>query len=201
MAYMRPRYWVLLKLWENEPFRRLVFVALSAFLGVAAGHTMIDAVSGSVSVVDGSSMTPTYQPGARVYSAPISSPLRRGDIVLLQDGGQDYALKRIVGMPGETLIIWRGYVFVNHKMLREPYLPKYTFTFPDARTDRFVFVIGPDEYFLLGDNRPCSDDSRAYGPVPRKHIKSRVPLPESALRAEFEPFTLPTVGKRGIRAL
>ncbi len=196
---MRLSFWALRQLWKNEPFQRLASIGLAAFLGIAAGRTVIDTMSGCVSVVDGCSMVPTYQPGARVYTGPISDPLERGDIVLLEDGGKEYALKRIVGMPGETLILWRGYVFIDRKLLREPYLPKYTYTFPDARSERFVFELGPEQYFVLGDNRLNSDDSRVYGPVERKRIKSRVPLPESAVRAGFAPYTLPTEGKRTIR--
>jgi signal peptidase I len=187
--------------WQKKPFRWLITVTFSAFLGIAAGHTVIGSLSGSVSVVDGTSMVPTYKPGARVYTGPITTPLERGDIVLIDDGGPDYALKRIVGMPGETIHLWRGYVFINRKMLREPYLPRYTFTFPSQSREVFKFSLGPDEYFVLGDNRVCSIDSRAYGPVPRKHIKSRVPLPESRLVPSFADYTLPAEGKRTIRAL
>ncbi|HEV2390973.1 MAG TPA: signal peptidase I [Verrucomicrobiae bacterium] len=174
---------------------------MAALAGIAAGHTVIASVSGSVSVVDGTSMEPTYEPGARIYTAPISGPLLRGDIVLVDDGNKEYAVKRIVGLPGETLEIWRGYVFINRKMLIEGYLPKYTFTFPDERNQRSVFKLRPGEYFVLGDNRPSSADSREYGPIKRESIKSRVPLPETTLRATFGDFALPAPGKRTIRAL
>lgn len=175
-------------------------VVLAALVGIAAGHVVIDSL-GSVSVVDGASMEPTYEPGARVYTAPIGSPLKRGDIVLVDDGKKDYALKRIVGMPGETVRLWRGYVFINHKMLIEPYLPKYTYTFPDERNDHTTFALQPDQYFVLGDNRLISSDSRYYGPILRKRIQSRVPLPDNSLRAYVVPYTLPDEGKRTIQPL
>ncbi len=181
--------------------RGLLAVVCAALAGIAAGHTVIASVLGSVSVVEGLSMAPTFRPGIRVYTAPITTPLERGDIVLIDDGRQDYAMKRIVGMPGETVHLWRGYVFINRKMLREPYLSKHTYTFPDEMAGTFVFELGEEQYFVLGDNRECSSDSRAYGPVDRKHIKSRVPSPDSASRARFTAYTLPAAGKRTIQPL
>ena len=183
---------------QKEPWRWTLMLVLAALFGIAAGHTVIGSI-GSLSVVDGESMVPTYESGARVYTTPISGLVQRGDIVLVDDGKKEYALKRIVGLPGERLELWRGYVFINRKMLREPYLPKYTFTFPDERNDLRTFELGSDEYFVLGDNRTVSVDSRSYGPIHLNHIKSRVPLPESTVRAHFAPFTLPADGKRTIR--
>jgi hypothetical protein len=86
-------------------------------------------------------------------------------------------------------------------MLIEPYLPKYTFTFPDEHNEKMFFPLESDEYFVLGDNRLVSVDSRVYGAVTVARIKSRVPLPESAVRAHIAPFTLPEGGKRTIRKL
>ncbi len=189
-----------LKVWQKEPLRWLCTVVFAAFLGIAAGRTVIGSF-GSVSVVDGESMVPAYQPGARVYTAPIASPLGRGDIVLVDDKNRDLALKRIVGLPGETVRFWRGYVFVNYRMLEEPYLPKHTFTFPDERTEISVFHLAQDQYLVLGDNRATSSDSRYYGPVLLRQIKSRVPLPETTVRARCVPYTLPIEGKRTIRPI
>jgi signal peptidase I len=146
-------------------------------------------------------MSPTYLSGERVYTAPITTPLRRGDIVLIDDGSHEFALKRVVGLPRETVQLWRGYVFINRTMLREPYLPKHTYTSPSQQNEISVFELGEDQYFVLGDNRTSSVDSRAYGPIESSKIKSRVPLPDSFLRPSFAAFTLPTDGKRTIRPL
>ena len=154
---------------------------------MAVGRTFL----GSVSLVDGTSMMPTYLPGTWVYTAPISTPLERGDIVVLDDGHKDCAVKRIVGMPGETVQIWHGFVFVDRKALSEPYVQKHTYTYPKNLA---VFVLEEGQYFVLGDNRLDSVDSRVYGPVDRKQIKRRIPLPENSLRARFDPYTLPTDG-------
>lgn len=188
-------------IWEKKPFRLLISILAGAVFGIAAGHTVIASILGSVSVVDGNSMAPTYQPGERIYTAPISGQLRRGDIVLIDDGSHDYAVKRVIGLPGETLHLWRGYIFVNRKMLREPYLPKHTYTCPSQLNETSVFELGESQYFVLGDNRTCSVDSRVYGPLERSRIKSRVPLPDTFLRPSFAAFTLPNEGKRTIRPL
>ncbi len=198
---MRLFYRVGRRLWQKEPFRLLATASLAAFFGIAAGHTVIAALSGSVSVVDGMSMAPTYISGERVYTAPISTPLQRGDVILVDDARGDYALKRIVGLPGERIQLWRGYVFVNRLMLREPYLPKHTYTCPSQQTEISGFELGQDQYFVMGDNRVCSVDSRTYGPVARRQIKSRVPMPDGIIRPSFAAFTLPSEGKRTIRPL
>jgi signal peptidase I len=187
-------------LWNKKPFRWMFAACLAALVGVAAGRT-VKSMSGLVSVVDGQSMAPTYEHGSTVYTAPITTPLERGDIVLIDDGHSEYALKRIIGMPGETVILWRGYVFINRKMLREPYLAKHTYTFPSPENETCVFELGNDQYFVMGDNRLRSVDSRAYGPVERKRIKSRVPSTANALRAHFAAYSLPAKGKRTIQAL
>jgi signal peptidase I len=186
-VYMRPLCRLCRSLWRREACRFLVATSFAALVGVAAGRAVVGTVIGSVAIVDGHSMEPTFEPGSRVYSTPISSPLNRGDIVLLDDGKGEQALKRVVGLPGETVQIWRGHVFIDSKLLREPYLPKYTYTFPSPRSNTCTFHITQDQFLVLGDNRVCSEDSRYYGPVARAQIKSRVNLIESNLHPYFDP--------------
>jgi signal peptidase I len=197
---MKQIYRVSQHVWQLHAFRWFLAICLAAITGIVAGHTVI-AVSGSVSVVDGSSMAPTFPPGSRVYTAPISTPLKRGDIVLVDDGNKEYALKRIIAVPSETIQMWRGYVFINRKMLREPYLTKHTYTFADPLSELARFKFAPNQYFVMGDNREYSVDSRRYGPVDRSQVKSRVPYFGESVRARFSSYTLPTPGKRTIKAL
>ena len=138
-------------------------------------------------------MSPTFEPGMWVRSTAITSDLDRGDVVVLDDGSSEYALKRVIGLPGETVHVWRGYVFINKRILLEPYLPKQVYTFPRQRQS--VFILGEDQYFVLGDNRPASSDSRTYGAVERKQIKGRIPLPDSAPRAKFGPLVVKPYGQ------
>jgi signal peptidase I len=163
------------KLWKNSPCRMWLAAALAAVLGVGASRVFI----GSLCLVDGQSMEPTYRAGTYLYAAPVSTALKRGDVVVLDDGKGDYAVKRIIGLPGETVQVWRGRVFVNRRVLVEPYLPRNTYTYPMEPTRwGTAVVLGEGEYFVLGDNRLYSADSRAYGPAHRRQIKRRVPLPD-----------------------
>lgn len=180
---------------KHRPFRWFLAISLGATLGIAAGFNL----KATVSIVDGESMAPTFRSGAYVLAKPIASALTRGDIVLVDDDKEEYALKRIVGMPGETIHLWRGFVFINRTLLFEPYLPRYTLTAPDQRRQQNKFELGADEYFVMGDNRLYSSDSRYYGPVRRNHIKSRISAPHNDPRAEFRPYTLPDLGKTLIR--
>jgi signal peptidase I len=186
------------RLWGNMPLRTLIAAAFAVFLGIGAGRVFI----GSVYVVDGRSMEPAYPSGTHLYGTPISTPLARGDVVLLDDGKEDYAVKRIIGLPGETVQLWRGCVFINRQMLVEPYLPKHTYTFPMEQARRgATFMLGEREYIVLGDNRFNSADSRTYGAVERRQIKRRVPLPDDFVCAYAAPYTLPDYGKSVARPL
>jgi len=186
------------KLLKNRACRLSVAVGFAAVLGVGASHMFI----GSVYVVEGTSMDPAFPPGTQLYGAPISTPIERGDVVLLDDRKEDYAVKRVIGLPGETVQLWRGHVFINRQMLVEPYLPKNLYTCPAELTHRgATFILAERQYFVLGDNRPYSADSRNYGPVERKQIKRRVPLPQDFVCAYLAPYTLPEYGKSLIRPM
>jgi signal peptidase I len=177
------------KLQGRRNYFPLILAAFAAVGGLAVGRNFL----GCVSVVTGSSMAPTFEEGTRVYTKPISGSVNRGDVVVVDDRSDDYAIKRVVGLPGETVYLWRGYVFIDRKILLEPYVPKRVYTLPRQRVA--VFELGPNQYFVLGDNRPNSADSRIYGPVERNQIKKRIQLPEGAIRAYFGPVRLPPFGK------
>jgi signal peptidase I len=121
-------------------------------------------------VVSGDSMTPTLAPGARII-VNATRPIRPGEIVVLgTPAGTDFGtandlVKRVIGLPGETVQGLYRHVYVNMRPRPEPYLPSWT------TTDDFGPVDVPaDSYFVLGDNRRDSRDSRDFGPVPRRDI-------------------------------
>jgi len=181
--------------WQKLPYRWTLAICLASLIGQAAGRRFLT----SVCVVTGTSMMPAFPSGTCLFTVPISTPLARGDVVLLDDGEDEYAIKRIVGLPGETVQFWRGMVFVDRLALREPYVPRKIYTYPRKRMG--TIELGEGQYFVLGDNRLNSVDSRAYGPVRRDHIKRRIPLSSSTLRPAFEPYTLPAPGEVLVRPI
>lgn len=169
-------------------FRSFLAVLVAALTGVAFGRNVL----GTVSVVNGPSMFPTYSPEARLLTMPIVSPLKRSDVVILDDGSDKYAVKRVIGLPGEVVQIWRGHVFINHRLLVEPYLPKHTYTCPiDGRKVSETLFLKEGQYAVFGDNRACSTDSRSYGPVDEDQIKRRVPQPQNFTRASLDDNATP----------
>ena len=104
--------------------------------------------------------------------------LRRGDVVVFErPGGQGGVyIKRIAGLPGEDIRIAGGLVYLNGDLLVENFVQGV------PKADTKEWFNGPDEYFLLGDNRGDSNDSRSFGPVAGELIKGRAwlrcwPLP------------------------
>jgi signal peptidase I len=184
-------HWSRGKAWGSRTYFSSILAVFAALAGLTVGRNFL----GSVSVVTGSSMAPTFGEGSRVYTTRISGSVDRGDVVVVDDKSGDYAIKRVVGMPGETVYLWRGYVFIDRKILLEPYVPKRVYTLPRQRCA--VFVLGPEQFFVLGDNRSNSADSRIYGPVERKQLKKRIPIADNAVRAHFGTITLPPFGVVG----
>lgn len=129
--------------------------------------------------VNGVSMEPTYLDNQlfflNKFQLLLSLP-RRGQVIQCRKPGYDTLLiKRIVGLPGETVSIRENRVQITSadgttSWLDEPYLPSGVATLmPDQKPITFP-TLGPSEYFILGDNRRFSGDSRDFGAVPRDAI-------------------------------
>ncbi len=128
----------------------------------------------SVMVVRGESMVPTYHDGNIKFVNKVIydySPPKRGDVIALNFPGEPNQrfVKRIIGLPGETVAVKDGRVFVDDRPLLEPYIPSELATIPDSSRQ-----LGPSEYFVMGDNRPVSSDSRSWGPVPKSFVIGRI---------------------------
>jgi signal peptidase I len=90
---------------------------------------------------------------------------QRGDIVVFEppNGAYEDYIKRIVGLPGEQVEARDGAIWIDGYRLEEPYVSDRT---PYSGS----WQLGPDEYFVMGDNRPNSSDSHTWGPLPRDNI-------------------------------
>lgn len=125
----------------------------------------------------GPSMLPTLRDGDRHLMYRWTNYLReprRGDIVAVMLPHDDQlSVKRIVGLPGETVRFDRGRVFVNDVALDESYLPEGIETMP-IRYGKEALLLAPRQFFVLGDNRENSADSRFYGPVGKSAISGLI---------------------------
>lgn len=108
---------------------------------------------------------------------------RRGEVIVFQfpdrniNNPEKDFVKRVVGLPGETIRMHDGEVFVNEVKLDEPYLDE------KDRSNAPELTLGEGQYYVLGDNRAHSNDSRAWGAVPRANLRGKVwmvywPAPE-----------------------
>jgi signal peptidase I len=123
-------------------------------------------------LVESISMLPTLIDGMYVVvekSAYAEAPPQRGDIVVFQiSGSSNSRLARVIGLPGETIDAIDGIVYINDELLNESYLADVATFNLDKR------ILGDDEYFVLGDNRNNSRDSRSFGPIQLAEIVGRV---------------------------
>lgn len=129
-----------------------------------------------VSIVNGSSMEPDLHSGQRLIVNKVAYYLgdpQRGDIIIFRPPPNPLStpyIKRIVGLPGETVEVKSGVVYVNGKPLDEPYIKE------KANYSRPAEKIAADNYYVLGDNRNNTNDSHIWGPVPRENIIGKASL-------------------------
>ncbi len=125
-------------------------------------------------IVDGDSMNNTLVDNAMGFGLRIGSP-SRGDIVVFSNDktmGKDY-IKRVIGEPGDTVVVMGEQIYINGKPLDEEYA-FFDPTRPSLQNEFMEVELDDDEYFVMGDNRCNSADSRSIGPVNARDIKCRM---------------------------
>ncbi|MDB5264757.1 MAG: signal peptidase signal peptidase [Parcubacteria group bacterium] len=128
-------------------------------------------------VVEGESMHPTFESADYLIVDELSYHLhapQRGDVIVFRypNDPKVFYIKRIIGLPGETVSVKDGKTTVKKVdgteiALDEPYVVSEDATYTNDS------VLGADQYFVMGDNRPRSSDSRIWGPLPKKDIVGR----------------------------
>jgi len=127
--------------------------------------------------VEGTSMLPRLSDQTRIFINKFVyrlEEIHRGDVVVFRypgDPTKSY-IKRVIGLPGDTVEIHRGEVFVNGEKLQEPYvIPEYR-----GSQSAAPWQVAPRNYYVLGDHRNSSNDSRVWGTVPRSYIYGKAEL-------------------------
>lgn len=159
-------------------FRHLLQLALVGMLAYGSYWVVSNYILQSVEVT-GVSMSPTLRNAQHYlmdrWTFLIRDP-QRDDIVVLRDPKDDlYSVKRIIASEGDSIEFKHGKVFLNGRELDEPYLAPGTLTYSnETRSGDEQIVCGKGQYFVMGDNRSNSEDSRVYGTVPREKIMGAV---------------------------
>jgi signal peptidase I len=174
---------MLADLFQTAAYAIMIFLMISTFIGRFE--------------IQQTSMEPTFHPGERVivnqfsrvfatwmepsvYAAqrgPVNSfSLARGQVVVFYDSQAKNnvpLIKRLIGLPGDTLEIHDGTILINGTPLDEPYLDG---SYTTCTSVCGPLTLGDEQYFLMGDNRTVSRDSRDFGPIPGDQVIGRVVL-------------------------
>jgi signal peptidase I len=154
--FFETRYWL----------RDLILSVLLAFIVIVFFYQPVQ--------VEGTSMMPRLENHQRIFINKFVyrlHPIERGDVVVFWfplDPTKSF-IKRVIGLPGEEVSIRDGHVLVNGTPLREPYVPPGYLdeqSYPAVRVE-------PNHYYVLGDHRSSSNDSRVWGTVDRQYIYGR----------------------------
>lgn len=127
-----------------------------------------------ISFVKGDSMEPTLHSGELVLYTRLYSNYKRGDVVSVRIPSGEYYVKRVIGIPGDTIEIKDGQVYLNGKLQKEAYIQGETFE--QEGVVRYPLTVQEGQIFVMGDNREISMDSRSFGVVGGRQIKGKLLL-------------------------
>jgi signal peptidase I len=147
------------------------------FIGVAV-FVVVYLFIGQPLEITGTSMEPTLDNGEMIIAEKMTSrldKLERGDIVVFKqpENPNIFVIKRIVGLPGESITLTKQAVFVNGSELQEDYVKTHQIL-PTEQEE--IIEVPADSYFLMGDNRANSTDSRKWGPITQENIVGKAVL-------------------------
>ena len=154
-------------LWKRIPLLDKVTIVICALI-------IITGLSLHLVRVVGSSMSPTYENGNLLVTTTHfdAEDISYGSVVVIyapEDINKHHLIKRVVGLPGDDIRITDGYPYRNGEKVEEEYPPMR-----DGGVAADTIHLGNDEYFVLGDNRNNSTDSRVFGPVDRSELSNLV---------------------------
>jgi len=129
-------------------------------------------------IVEGESMEPTFKTKDYLITEKVSyrfRPPQRGEVVIFNppDRSTENYIKRIIGLPGDQIEIKEGNIYVNKEKLIEPYLNSIDKKLVSQK-EGYTTVLKDNEYFVMGDNRSHSRDSREIGSIPKQNVVSKV---------------------------
>lgn len=147
--------------------RAVGIVGASVVTGLLLCHVLV----AQVCVVSGASMQPTLAPGERVLVFKLASTYERGDLVVFRnpDAPDELLVKRVLALPREELSGSGGKLYVGQFLIAEPYALAGT-----TLGDLAPATVPDDHYYLVGDNRAESIDSRSFGAVARHLVVGKV---------------------------
>lgn len=159
---------------KHRPEKSLLRELLEISLGTLVMAALIWGFVARSFVVHGPSMEPTLASGERLLVDQITYRFRdpaRGEIIVLRNPGNvdETYIKRVIGVPGDVIMVRGGILYVNGRPVEEPYIKARMFE------DFGPYEVPEDHFFVMGDNRNNSMDSRRVqvGPIPRDHIIGR----------------------------
>lgn len=122
--------------------------------------------------VEGTAMLPSFSNGDKIFIDKNFGNLNRGDVItfLYPKDKSKWYFKRVIGLRGENVEIREGKVFINNQIIDEPYIDD---SFNQSKANFSPRIVPENQYYVLGDNRDNSSDSRYWGTVGRELIKGK----------------------------
>jgi len=152
-----------------------ILVTILMALTVACAFQVEDSI-----LLEGTAMLPNFKEGQRLkvkrFDRFEEPDVKRGDVVvfLFPDDPSKSYIKRLIGLSGDTVEIREGKVIVNGQELDEPYVDS---RFNQSHRSQQPIYVRPNYYYVLGDNRDNSSDSRMWGLVPERYVYAKVVSP------------------------